>query len=269
MSAVDERARARARRSGRARARARLGRGGGARVYAGACDVLAHPEPVSAELVALRVPETGILEATTPRSPVLREVAERWRASRVDVAESTRVLHRVALDRVLPILGERLVDELTGRRRRRARHAAARRRKEARDDPKERQVPRRGARLRRRRPEPRARPERPAPARGDRGAAAADRRARRGRLPHCSPACTDCRSSGSTGRARASRASTRRRIADYDEPRRRVRLSASASKTRRALWVELPDVLADAIEATPPPREDRDPDAPTVPRLRC
>jgi integrase len=49
-------------------------------------------------------------------------------------------------------------------------------------------------------------------------------------------------------------------VGDYDEPRRRVRLRASASKTRRALWVEFPDVLADAIERTLPPREDRDPE---------
>jgi integrase len=51
------------------------------------------------------------------------------------------------------------------------------------------------------------------------------------------------------------------RIGDYDEARRRVRLSASASKSRRALWVELPEALADAIESRLPPREDRDPEA--------
>jgi len=47
-------------------------------------------------------------------------------------------------------------------------------------------------------------------------------------------------------------------VGDYDERDRRVRLRASATKTRAALWVELPDVLADALEATLPPREDRD-----------
>jgi integrase len=50
-------------------------------------------------------------------------------------------------------------------------------------------------------------------------------------------------------------------VSDYDERRRRVRLRAAATKTRRALWVDLPDVLADAVEATLPPREDRDPAA--------
>jgi integrase len=50
-------------------------------------------------------------------------------------------------------------------------------------------------------------------------------------------------------------------VGDYDERRRRLRLRASTTKTRRALWVELPDVLAAAIEAGLPPREDRDLDA--------
>jgi integrase len=55
-------------------------------------------------------------------------------------------------------------------------------------------------------------------------------------------------------------------IGDYDERDRRIRLRASTTKTRAALWVELPDVLADAIEATLPPREDRDLEAPLFPR---
>ncbi len=50
-------------------------------------------------------------------------------------------------------------------------------------------------------------------------------------------------------------------MGDYDERDRRIRLRASATKTRSALWVELPDVLADALEATLPPREDRNSDA--------
>ena len=54
-------------------------------------------------------------------------------------------------------------------------------------------------------------------------------------------------------------------VADYDERDRRVRLRASTTKTRAALWVEVPDVLADALEATLPPREDRDPEAPLFP----
>jgi integrase len=37
---------------------------------------------------------------------------------------------------------------------------------------------------------------------------------------------------------------------DYDQKRRRVRLRAAATKTRKALWIELHPVLDDAIEAT-------------------
>jgi integrase len=48
---------------------------------------------------------------------------------------------------------------------------------------------------------------------------------------------------------------------DYDEARRRVRLRAATTKTRRGLWVELPDVLAETIEAQLGPRGDRDPEA--------
>jgi hypothetical protein len=41
-------------------------------------------------------------------------------------------------------------------------------------------------------------------------------------------------------------------VGDYDEPRRRLRLRAATTKTRRAQWVELHPALADAIEATLP-----------------
>ena len=51
------------------------------------------------------------------------------------------------------------------------------------------------------------------------------------------------------------------RVGDFDEPRRRVRLRASISKTHKALWVDLPDEYADALEASLVPREDRDPAA--------
>jgi integrase len=60
------------------------------------------------------------------------------------------------------------------------------------------------------------------------------------------------------------------KVGDYDEPRRRVRLRKATTKTRAALWVDLPDVLAEAIEATLAPRlavagSERDPEAPLFP----
>ena len=51
------------------------------------------------------------------------------------------------------------------------------------------------------------------------------------------------------------------RVGDYDERDRRIRLRASTTKTRQALWVDLPDVLGEALEASLGPREDRDADA--------
>ena len=67
---------------------------------------------VSAELAGMRLPdlELGGREKATE---TLRQACERWKASRVDVTESTRVLHRVALNRVTPLLGDRPVDEIT------------------------------------------------------------------------------------------------------------------------------------------------------------
>ena len=56
-------------------------------------------------------------------------------------------------------------------------------------------------------------------------------------------------------------------VGDYDEPLRRVRLRASTTKTKQPLWVELADVLADAIEKSIGPREDRDPAARLFPNM--
>ena len=50
-------------------------------------------------------------------------------------------------------------------------------------------------------------------------------------------------------------------IADYDEPRGRVRLGRTVTKQRRGVWVDLHPDLDAAIKASLPPREDRDPDA--------
>lgn len=75
-------------------------------------EALARKAWINGELAAMRIPDVRIL-GESKRSPTLTEAAERWRSSRVDVTESTRVLHRVALDRVLPILGTRRVDDIT------------------------------------------------------------------------------------------------------------------------------------------------------------
>src|SRR4051812_556804 len=66
---------------------------------------------ISGELAALRVPDLTILAEPTI-APTFAEVATRWQASRVDVAEATIVQHRTALNRALPVIGARRIDTL-------------------------------------------------------------------------------------------------------------------------------------------------------------
>jgi len=66
---------------------------------------------VAGELAALRVPDLTVL-AEPVAAPSLRSIAERWQASRVDVRVSTTIQHRTALNRVLPVLGDRPVTAL-------------------------------------------------------------------------------------------------------------------------------------------------------------
>ena len=67
---------------------------------------------VAGELAAMRVPDPRLF-ASPPEAPTLAAVAEEWRASRVDVSESTGATHRVNLGRILPRVGGRSVDKIT------------------------------------------------------------------------------------------------------------------------------------------------------------
>jgi integrase len=60
----------------------------------------------------MRVPDVGLL-AEPPTAPTLIDAAQRWRESRVDVADSTRVQHRTAIALALGELGGRRIDEIT------------------------------------------------------------------------------------------------------------------------------------------------------------
>jgi hypothetical protein len=73
-------------------------------------DAIARCAWVAGELAARRVP--SLRSATEARTPTVREVAERWQASRVDVAAGTLQTYRVALGRVLPRLGDLPVVEI-------------------------------------------------------------------------------------------------------------------------------------------------------------
>ena len=95
----------------------RLGGRESARRYAGSFETkraaLTRRAWVAGELAAMRVPNLSAIDNPLPAAPTIAEVAERWRASRVDVADGTAVGHRVQLARVLPLLGARRVDQVT------------------------------------------------------------------------------------------------------------------------------------------------------------
>ncbi len=65
---------------------------------------------IAGELAALRVPDVRLLDES--HGPTLRTVAENWKDSRRDVAEGTRTTYTVNLNRILPRLGDRRLDEL-------------------------------------------------------------------------------------------------------------------------------------------------------------
>jgi integrase len=220
---------------------------------------------ISGQLAAQQVPNIGALTVEPPRTTTVADAVARWRESRVDVTEGTRVLHRVALNRVLPVLGTVPVDKVSA-------DDVARLVETLSAAGKKRETIRKSIKYL---------------------AAVLDyegvtpnpcRDKQRIRLPHeeheeINPPTAQHVETVFRTLAPAYRlpllwldwsgarvASVELvRVGDYDEPQRRIRLRASTTKTRQALWVELPDPLADAIEATLPPREDRDPDAPLFP----
>lgn len=246
----------------------RLG-GRGSRIrYGGSfktkADATIRKQWIAGELAALRVPDPRIEEPELVLAPTVIEAAQRWRESRIDVTEGTRTLHRVALNRALPLLGALRVDqvgpehvvELVA-----ALHASGSKRETIRKTVKYL-----------------------AAVLDDAGIDPNPARDRRIRLPHeeraelVPPSAEHvegvCGLLPSAYRlallwldwsgARVASIDTLL-VGDYDEPQRRVRLRASATKTRKALWVELPDVLAEAVEAALPARDDRDLDAPLFP----
>lgn len=63
------------------------------------------------ELAAFRVPDLHFQERAV--QPSLAAVAEKWRASRIDVQETTGRTHQTHIDRILPVLGDRPIDAIT------------------------------------------------------------------------------------------------------------------------------------------------------------
>lgn len=242
----------------------RLGGRESAHRYAGSFatrrEALARRSWVAGELAAMRVPHLSSLGAEPARSPTVAVACERWRASRVDVSDATRVLHRVALGRVIPILGERRLDELTvddvnalvaelagtGRKRETIRKSVkylAAVLEDNRIDPN----PARDRRVRL----PYTEANEIEPPTSDHVEDVLRLLPPAYRLPLLWLDWSGARVSSIENVL----------VGDYDEVARRVRLRASTTKTRAALWVELPDALAETIEASLPPRDDRDPAA--------
>jgi integrase len=224
---------------------------------------------ITAELVALRVPDLKLAGAEPARVPTLAEAFDAWRSSRVDVDEQTRNMHRSAAGRVFktaPQLQGRRVDELTvddvsaliaalsdaGYKRetiRKTRTALAmtldHHRIEpnvARDDrvklPKERK------------------PHIPPPL-AEHVERVAERLPRHHVLPfliidECGPRVSELATA---------------EVGDLDEHRRAIRVRWTVEKNERYRHLELPGDLFEALLATLPPREDRDLAAPLFPGL--
>jgi integrase len=211
---------------------------------------------VAGELAALRVPELHFVEPPPPRT--FEQAARSWQASRLDIAEATREQHRIQLDKLLPLVGTRPVEALTAEDFAevvKALHAQGTARETIRkslgagamvlDHAGVAPNPARDRSIRL----PRSEPEEINPPSASHVEAVYRLLPSKHRLPLLWLDWSGARVSSVDLTL----------VADYDEPRRRVRLRAATTKTRRALWVELHPALAQALEARLGPREDRDP----------
>jgi integrase len=215
---------------------------------------------VMGELAAHRVPELRPLAAETTKAPTFAEAADLWQAARVDIADSTRLQHRIQLDKLRPLIGSRRIDTLTAQdfidvvadlhgagvareTIRKTLGAGAMTLDHAGITPN---IARdKAIKL------PREEPEEINPP------GAYDVEVVYWRIPEQHRlALLWLDWSG----ARVSSVDLVL-VGDYDEARHRIRLRAATTKTRRALWVELPPVLAQAIESTLPHRRFRDPES--------
>jgi integrase len=215
---------------------------------------------IAGELAALRVPDLAALREPTP-APTLRAASERWKASRVDVAEATTTQHRTALGRALPTLGDRRVDAIGAQ-------DVADLVAELHEQGKARETIRKTvtalamvfdhagvtpnpARDRVIVKLPREETEEPNPPTARHVETVYWLIPSKHRLPLLFLDWSGVRVS----------AIDKLLVGDYDEQRQRLRLRKAIVKTRNALWLDLPPALADALEETLGPREDRDPAA--------
>jgi integrase len=246
-------------------------------------DADARKRWILGELAAMRMPELNSLTRKRVVAPSLREAAERWRESRVDVRDSTKVQHRVALARALAVLGERPVDEVTPAdvaelvaklATRGMKRESIRKTTTAvamvldlvgaplcgRDS--------RGAAVNAARDRvvvklPREEPEQLEPPTADH----VERVGEVLTVPYLLGLLSLDYTGARVGELEAAR------VGDLDESRKAWLVRASVSKTRQPRWAELPDDLFGTLVERLPAREDRDPVAPlfggvTADRLR-
>jgi integrase len=219
---------------------------------------------IDGELAAGRVPMLNLL-VEAPQADTLAEAARRYRESRVDIADNTKSNMRVALDQVVGALGPtRRVDEVTAQE-------VADAISKLTADGYARETIRKGvnylgatldfagiepnpAKDKLRVRLPRGEPRELEPPTADHVEAIFLRLPEQHRLPLLWLEWSGARV-GSVDQTL---------VGDYDQddPERRVRLRAAVSKTRRGLWVPLPDALADAIDRTLPHPKFRDPTVP-------
>ncbi len=215
---------------------------------------------VDGELAALRFPDLAVLEQGPVRAPTLAEAAKRWQASRVDLAENTKARHALELNRIYRLLGVRRVGDLapgdvaafvaalvSGGYARGTIRKTLQTLSMVLEDAGCTPNPAKDKHVRL----PREEPEEINPPTAAHLESVYRLLPSKHRLPLLWLDWSGARVSSVDLTL----------VGDYDEPRRRVRLRAATTKTRKALWVELHPALAAALEQRLGPREDRDPDA--------
>jgi integrase len=232
-------------------------------------EALARKRWVDGELAALRIPDLRLLEQVPTQAPTLAEAAERWRESRVDVAEQTGNMHRSAFARIFkvaPALARRRLDDLTvadmadlvsalaavpykRETIRKTRTALA----QTLDFYKIEPNPARDERVKL----PKERKAHIPPPLADHVERVAQTVPRQYVLPllvidECGPRVSELEDA---------------QVGDLDEHRRAIRLRWTFEKNERYRLLELPDDLYAALVATLPPREDRDLEAPLFPGI--
>lgn len=215
---------------------------------------------IAGELAAQRKPNLSALVTEPATAPTIAAAGERWLASRLDIAEATRVRHQLELARIGKLVGSRRVDGTSaadvaafvaaladaGYSRgtiRKTLQTLAMILDHAGIAPN----PCRSNHVRL----PREEPEEINPPTAEHVEAVYRLLPSKHRLALLWLDWSGARVSSIDSTL----------VGDYDEPRRRVRLRAATTKTRKALWVELHPALADAIEARLGPREDRNQEA--------